>query len=72
MGADGWTAAFAAPLRGARLSFGALTQGFTLHPTDKDLSAGTPALGYSPFPPGGGAGLELTDVWVCDWSEPPK
>jgi hypothetical protein len=23
-----------------------LSQGFTLHPTDEDLSAGTPGLGY--------------------------
>jgi hypothetical protein len=30
------------------------SQGFTLHPTDKDPSAGTPALGYSRrLPPGG-------------------
>jgi hypothetical protein len=38
---------------GTQWLYGLMTQDFILHPTDEDLSVGTPALGYfHPLPPG--------------------
>ena len=47
---------FAAPLRGARFIFGffpRIALRFILHPSDEDLSPGTPVLGYYPAAPTG-------------------
>jgi hypothetical protein len=44
-----------------------LTLGFTLHPTDEDLSVGTPALGYFHILPDGRigeAGMDHPPSWI--------